>query len=106
MAIKISFSRYCIGKGSEESNRKPCGCKRCLTLAGKEVTEYTELKAAVHSTFQKYELDESVTNILPKTLEDQLKWERDNIKDLIQNLQWILNPPVFEDEDNLVKPNL
>lgn len=93
--ITISFSRSCIGQDRDKTPRKKCKCSRCLKLEGIEPDEYTELIAQIHSCYNKYELDESVTNILPKTIEEKVKWTKSNIKDLIMHLQWILEPPTL-----------
>ena len=90
MGITISFSPYCIGAGREECHLRKCECERCLTAAGKEVTEGTILSSKVQSYIQKYDMDHSITKIFSKSEEDRISSTLFDIRNLVMHLNWIL----------------
>lgn len=93
--IIISFSPYCIGENRDQYKRKLCQCNRCLIKRGEVPDEYTELISQIHSCFNKYELNESTSKIIAKDNEQKQKYAKHDLIDLIQNLQWILEPPTL-----------
>ena len=90
MAIKITFSRYCIGKDREKFFRRKCECERCLTEEGKEVTEATILSSKVNSAINKFEINQSTTRVLSKTVERAVSFTEFDIRELIRELQFCL----------------
>ena len=92
MGIKITFSPYCIGSDREKYHLKKCRCERCLTDAGEEVTESTILSSKVHSAINKFNINESTSNVLTKnkSLEDKIKFTLFDIRELVRDLNYIL----------------
>lgn len=91
MSIKVSFSRYCIGSGREQYNKKPCVCSRCLTERGETPDAYTELVSQINSAYNKFEFENSYTKIFIKGTDNQVKDTQLRLRDLIESLTEIKN---------------
>lgn len=93
--ITASFSPYCIGQDRDQYKQKKCQCSRCLTHRGEVPDEYTELISHIHSCINKYELHESTSKIIAKDKQQKVQYALGDLKDLIQHLQWIIEPPTL-----------
>lgn len=70
---------------------RKCVCHRCQERRGEESNGYTELLAKVQSQFEKHDMNESANAVISKTVEEKIKHGKFNLKELIKNLNNILN---------------